>query len=38
LQERLREGGYAYLESQHSLAIAQRVMKAALGIRGTPIE
>jgi len=38
LQERLREGGYAYLESHHSLAIAQRVMKVVLGIRGTPIE
>src|SRR5271166_3174317 len=32
LRERLREGGYAYLEEHHSLPIAQRVMKAALGI------
>jgi glycosyltransferase involved in cell wall biosynthesis len=38
LQERLREGGYAYLESHHSLAIAQRVMKAVLGSRRTPLE
>jgi glycosyltransferase involved in cell wall biosynthesis len=38
LQKRLPEAGYAYLESHHSLAIAQRVMKAALGIRGAPIE
>src|SRR6202035_3168411 len=26
LQERLREGGYVYLERHHSLAIAQRAM------------
>lgn len=32
LRERLRESGYAYLEEHHSLPIAQRVMKAALGI------
>jgi hypothetical protein len=38
LRERLREGGYLYLEQHHSLAIAQRVMKAALGISDTPIQ
>jgi polysaccharide biosynthesis protein PslH len=38
LRERLREGGYVYLEKHHSLAIAQRAMKAALGISDTPIE
>lgn len=32
LRERIREGGYAYLESHHSLAVAQRTMRAALGI------
>ena len=38
LRERLREGGYVYLERHHSLAIAQRAMKAALGISDTPIQ
>lgn len=33
LRERVREGGYAYLEQHHSLAVAQRVMRAALGLR-----
>lgn len=33
LRDRLREGGYAFLEAHHSLAVAQRVMRAALGIR-----
>ena len=32
LRERVREGGYTYLEQHHSLAVAQRVMRAALGI------
>lgn len=32
VRERVREGGYAYLEEHHSLAVAQRVMRAALGI------
>ena len=32
LRERVREGGYTYLEEHHSLAVAQRVMRAALGI------
>ncbi len=32
LRERVREGGYSYLEEHHSLAVAQRVMRAALGI------
>jgi len=31
LRERVREGGYTYLEQHHSLAVAQRVMRAALG-------
>ena len=33
LRARDREGGYTYLEEHHSLAVAQRVMRAALGIR-----
>lgn len=33
LRDRVREGGYAFLEAHHSLAVAQRVMRAALGIR-----
>ncbi|MBX3222970.1 MAG: glycosyltransferase [Labilithrix sp.] len=33
LRERLREGGYAFLEAHHSLAVAQRAMRAALGVR-----
>lgn len=32
-RERVREGGYAYLEAHHSLAVAQGVMRAALGVR-----
>ncbi len=32
VRERVREGGYTYLEEHHSLAVAQRVMRAALGI------
>lgn len=31
-RQRLREGGYAYLEEHHSLAVAQRVMRRVLGI------
>jgi polysaccharide biosynthesis protein PslH len=33
LREKLRDGGYGYLESHHSLAAAQGVMRAAFGIR-----
>lgn len=33
LRDRLREGGYAFLETYHSLATAQNVMRGALGIR-----
>lgn len=32
LRDRLREGGYSFLEKYHSLAVAQDVMRAALGI------
>lgn len=32
LRESVREAGYAYLEQHHSLGVAQRVMRAALGI------
>ena len=32
LRERVREGGYAFLEEHHSLAVAQRAMRGALGI------
>jgi polysaccharide biosynthesis protein PslH len=32
-RERVRSGGYAFLEANHSLAVAQRVMRAALGVR-----
>jgi len=32
LRERIRDGGYGYLEQHHSLAVAQRVMRGALGI------
>lgn len=32
LRERVREGGYAYLEAHHSLAVAQGVMRDVLGI------
>ncbi len=32
LRERVRTGGYDYLEGHHSLAVAQKVMRAALGI------
>ncbi|MDF2692410.1 MAG: hypothetical protein K0S65_793, partial [Labilithrix sp.] len=31
-RERVRSGGYGFLEEYHSLAVAQRVMRAALGI------
>lgn len=31
LRERTREGGYAFLESHHSLAVAQGIMRRALG-------
>jgi glycosyltransferase involved in cell wall biosynthesis len=33
LQRRLREGGYAYLEQEHGLAAAQKVMRDVLGLR-----
>jgi glycosyltransferase involved in cell wall biosynthesis len=32
LRERLREGGYAFIQEHHSLGVAQRVMRGALGI------
>jgi polysaccharide biosynthesis protein PslH len=32
LRERIREGGYAFLEEHHSLAVAQKVMRKVLGI------
>lgn len=32
VRERLRQGGYAYLDEHHSLAVAQRVMRRVLGI------
>lgn len=32
VRQRVREGGFAYLEAHHSLAVAQRVMRDALGI------
>ena len=32
LRDRVREGGYAFLEAHHSLAVAQAVMRRALGI------
>lgn len=32
LGERLRDGGYAFLEAHHSLAAAQRVMRKVLGL------
>ncbi len=32
LRDRLREGGYAFLEKYHSLATAQNIMRGALGI------
>jgi glycosyltransferase involved in cell wall biosynthesis len=32
LRERLREGGYRYLDSHHSLAVAQNAMRRVLGI------
>jgi glycosyltransferase involved in cell wall biosynthesis len=34
LRERVRAGGYAFLESHHSLAVAQKVMRGALGLAG----
>jgi glycosyltransferase involved in cell wall biosynthesis len=32
LRDRLREGGYRFLEEFHSLAVAQNIMRGALGI------
>lgn len=32
LRQRIREGGYAYLEEHHSLRVAQDVMRRALGL------
>jgi len=32
LRERVREGGYRYLESHHSLTVAQAAMRRVLGI------
>lgn len=32
LRDRLREAGYAFLEEHHSLEVAQRVMRNALGV------
>jgi glycosyltransferase involved in cell wall biosynthesis len=32
LRDRLREGGYRFLEKFHSLAVAQNIMRGALGI------
>jgi glycosyltransferase involved in cell wall biosynthesis len=32
LRDRLRDAGYAFLEEHHSLGVAQRVMRQALGI------
>jgi glycosyltransferase involved in cell wall biosynthesis len=32
LRERIRAGGYDYLEGHHSLTVAQKVMRAALGV------
>lgn len=32
LVERIREGGYRYLEEHHSLAVAQRTMRRVLGV------
>jgi glycosyltransferase involved in cell wall biosynthesis len=32
LRQRVREGGYAYLEEHHSLRVAQGVMRRALGL------
>jgi glycosyltransferase involved in cell wall biosynthesis len=34
LRQRIREGGYAYLEQHHSLAAAQGIMRKVLGISG----
>jgi polysaccharide biosynthesis protein PslH len=33
LRDRIRDGAYAFLESHHSLAVAQGVMRKALGIK-----
>jgi glycosyltransferase involved in cell wall biosynthesis len=33
LRDRVRDGGYAFLEEHHSLAVAQRTMRGALGIK-----
>ncbi|HVJ88265.1 MAG TPA: glycosyltransferase, partial [Labilithrix sp.] len=35
LRDRIRDAGYRYLEEHHSLPVAQRVMRAALGIHGS---
>ncbi len=32
LRDSIRDGGYAFLEEHHSVAVAQRVMRRALGI------
>jgi glycosyltransferase involved in cell wall biosynthesis len=32
LRERVRQGGYAYLETHHALGVAQAVMRDVLGI------
>ena len=32
LRQRIREGGYTYLETYHSLRVAQDVMRKVLGI------
>ena len=32
LRQRIREGGYTYLETYHSLRVAQGVMRKVLGI------
>lgn len=32
LRDRVRDGGYQYLEEHHSLAVAQRVMRRVLGV------
>lgn len=36
LRTRLRDEGYEYLEKHHSLAVAQRALRAALGIGSLP--
>ena len=36
LRERLRAGGYDFLDAHHSLAVAQRLMRRAVGLRSSP--